>query len=263
MEEAPEAYSRPGGVAEPPTPYLGREERMLLEQGKAEHRETTAAARRALQVAEKTRDVAHDTLVEVHRQGAQLERAELGLQEVGREVKEASALLRFMRRWCCLQCCDCCDPTVDQDRTRRQRVLAAKKELAIQGQMVEQHHGAKQEGVARRARQHDPAVSGNESGARQELFARAGAIREERLGPRGTDIGVGLPEEDRQEIQMETRQQDALLDQIGGALQQLHAMSKEMYGGLAEQQPRVERLTGATVVAHDQLGTLARDARRI
>lgn len=37
----------------------------------------------AQQVAEKTREVAHDTLVEVHRQGAQLEGAELGLQEVG------------------------------------------------------------------------------------------------------------------------------------------------------------------------------------
>lgn len=41
------------------------------------------------------------------------------------------------------------------------------------------------------------------------------------------------------------------------------AHAQEMYGGLAEQQPRVDRLTGATVVAHDQLGALARDARRI
>lgn len=33
-------------------------------------------------------------------------------------------------------------------------------------------------------------------------------------------------EEDRVEIQQETRQQDALLDQIGDAVQELHAMSK-------------------------------------
>lgn len=36
-----------------------------------------------LQVAEKTTDVARHTLVEMHRQGAQLERAELGMQQVG------------------------------------------------------------------------------------------------------------------------------------------------------------------------------------
>ncbi|KAL4432230.1 hypothetical protein ABPG77_005992 [Micractinium sp. CCAP 211/92] len=262
MLDAPEAHSRTV-VAEPPTPYLGREERMLLDLGKAEHRETTATARRALQVAEQTREVAHSTLVEVHRQGAQLERAELGLQEVGREVREASALLRFMRRWCCLQCCDCCDPTVEQDRTRRQRVLAAKRELAMHGQLAEQRRDAKQEGVARRARQHDPAFSGDEKGGRQELFARADTIRAERHGPRSTDIGAGLPEEDRQEIQQETQQQDALLDQIGDAVQELHAMSKELHTGLAEQQPVVERLTGATAVTHDQLGKLAQEARRI
>lgn len=49
MTDAPAAHSRSNGVTEPQTPYLGREERILLEQGKAAHRETTAAARRALQ----------------------------------------------------------------------------------------------------------------------------------------------------------------------------------------------------------------------
>jgi hypothetical protein len=42
--------------------------------------------------------------------------------QVGQDVKEASAVLRFMRRWCCFQCC--CDPTADLDRTRRSRVSA-------------------------------------------------------------------------------------------------------------------------------------------
>lgn len=32
------------------SPYLGSEERQLLERGKAEHRETTSTAKRALQV---------------------------------------------------------------------------------------------------------------------------------------------------------------------------------------------------------------------
>lgn len=49
MVDDPATKSPLNGVAEPHTPYLGREERMMLEKGKAEHRETTAAARRALQ----------------------------------------------------------------------------------------------------------------------------------------------------------------------------------------------------------------------
>mgnify|MGYP001810499215 CR=1 FL=1 len=109
-----------------------------------------------MQVAEKTSEVARGTLVEMHRQGQQLERADLGMQQasggwwavpscaaveasvaptlpcrnpagavqVEQEAREASAILRFMRRWCCFQCCCCYDPTADQDRTRRQRVSA-------------------------------------------------------------------------------------------------------------------------------------------
>ncbi len=38
---------------------------------------------------------------------------------------------------------------------------------------------------------------------------------------------------------------------------------QELHTGLAEQQPVVERLTGATAVTHDQLGKLAQEARRI
>lgn len=221
------------GVVDSPLDYLGPQDRQLLELGKAEHRGTTAAAKRALKVrgallaplpfrlacaapsaevrmlegkssghasrtpgtrlhckethslaefaaapahhtstpalhekvAEQTADVAQGTLVEMHRQGRQLESAELGMHtvrcgasgrvgaikrvrarsteqlrigsidpptsprslppaQVAGEIKEASAILRFMRRWCCLQCCDCLDPTLEQDRTRKQRVAA-------------------------------------------------------------------------------------------------------------------------------------------
>lgn len=44
-------------------------------------------------------------------------------------------------------------------------------------------------------------------------------------------------EEDRQEIQQETRQQDELIDQIGDAVQELHAMSK-VGGGSVEAGPQ-------------------------
>ncbi|PSC68702.1 Synaptosomal-associated 25 isoform A [Micractinium conductrix] len=244
MDNAP----TPTPALEPATPPLfGYDERLMLDAGKKEHKETTATARRALQVAEKTREVAHGTLVEIHRQGLQLESAELGMQEVGREVKEASALLRFMRRWCCLQCCDCCDPTVQQDRTRKRRVAAARADLQRQRQGAEQHYGAKQEGVERRARRDDAAYGENlEGAARQELFAQAGAIRAARRAGLATGIGQGLPA------------------RIGEAVgRELHATSQDMHGELSEQQPRVERLQGAAAAAHDQLGALSREAQRV
>lgn len=49
----PDSARENGGLVEPPrdhdTPYLSAGERRLLEAGKAEHRETTATAKRALQ----------------------------------------------------------------------------------------------------------------------------------------------------------------------------------------------------------------------
>ena len=45
--------------------------------------------------------------------------------QIEEDVVEASSLLRFMRRWCCVQllcCCDCCDPDIQRDRTRKRRL---------------------------------------------------------------------------------------------------------------------------------------------
>ena len=50
MADTPTHAPRPNGGTLSDTPYLGTEERQLLERGKAEHRSTTATAKRALQV---------------------------------------------------------------------------------------------------------------------------------------------------------------------------------------------------------------------
>jgi hypothetical protein len=41
------------------------------------------------------------------------------------------------------------------------------------------------------------------------------------------------------------------------------ALVQEMYGEMVEQQPRIEGLQDRAAATHDQLGTLARDVRRI
>jgi hypothetical protein len=50
MAYTPNPTPRQNGGTLSHTPYLGTEERQLLERGKAEHRSTTATAKRALQV---------------------------------------------------------------------------------------------------------------------------------------------------------------------------------------------------------------------
>ena len=110
----------------------------------------------ALQVAEQTTEIACVTLGEIQRQGQKLDRAELGMEAVSagcgtlsplpaaraelsltalsspspflqmeKDVQEASRIVRFMRRWCFFQvlcCCDCFDPDVESDRTRKRRL---------------------------------------------------------------------------------------------------------------------------------------------
>ena len=55
---------------------LGVAERRMLEQGKKEHRETTASTKRALKIAEQTTEIATATLVAVQHQGTILDAAE-------------------------------------------------------------------------------------------------------------------------------------------------------------------------------------------
>lgn len=46
--------------------------------------------------------------------------------QIQEDVKEASSILRFMRRFCCFamatSCCGCADPDAARDAARRQRV---------------------------------------------------------------------------------------------------------------------------------------------
>lgn len=45
--------------------------------------------------------------------------------QMEKDVREATSVMRFMRRWCCFQvlcCCDCFDPHADMEQTRRRRI---------------------------------------------------------------------------------------------------------------------------------------------
>jgi hypothetical protein len=77
------------------------------------------------QVAEQTAEIGRCTVFEVHRQGLALTRTEDAVWALEQDVREASRLVKFLRRWYCFQilcCCDCCDPDAATDRTRGRRV---------------------------------------------------------------------------------------------------------------------------------------------
>jgi hypothetical protein len=77
------------------------------------------------QVAEQAAEIGRCTVVEAHRQGQALTRTEDAVWGLEQDVREASLLFKFLRRWYCFQifcCCDCCDLDAATDRTRGRRV---------------------------------------------------------------------------------------------------------------------------------------------
>lgn len=98
--------------------------------------------------------------------------------------------------------------------------------------------------------------------ARSELFA-ATIRRKTTSYEEVPGLGYGLPHADRIEIQEETRIQDRNLDRIGTAVTTLRVMSLELQGELSAQAPQLDTLGDRVHTAHDNLGNLARSARRV
>jgi hypothetical protein len=100
--------------------------------------------------------------------------------------------------------------------------------------------------------------------ARSELFAasirRKTSSREGEVLP---GLGYGLPDDDRDELQQETRLQDDNLDKIGTTVENLRLMSLDIQGELETQAPQIDRIGDRTHVVHDNLSTLSKSARRV
>lgn len=217
-------------------------------------------------MAEETVDIGGATLVEVHRQGEQLDALDRNFETIQEEVKEASRLLKFMRRCCCfatLCCCDCFDPDLQVDRTRKARVLARREEHATQTETALQRLETKREMVSWMAKKDDPAYSGNEEAARSELMTFAQQARLRREAKKATDIGLDLPEDDRMEIQTETRTQDDVINKIDTAVGTLKLMSIEIHEELSRQDQHIDSIGDKAEQSHLQVGTLAKAAGRI
>lgn len=108
--------------------------------------------------------MASATLVETQRQGLVLDRAEKGLENVEKDVKEASRIVRFMRRWCCFQvicCCDCFDPDVEMDHKRKKSLQERLKDRQDFSEQQLTSRQAQEAAVHRYAATGDPAFDSN------------------------------------------------------------------------------------------------------
>lgn len=207
--------------------------------------------------------MANNTLVEVHRQGQVLQKADYGVATMESDVKEASRLMKFMQRWCCFQiicCCDCFDPDVQMDRTRNQRVRQRQLDQAALDDVLQMEHVARHGEIKRLASKRDPGYNGDEGAARSELFA---ADIRRKSSNNALRLGHGLPEDDLEEIEGETQQQDRYLDRIGTTVESLKIMSLELQGELQSQEPVIESLGERTFTTQQSLRQLARRTRKI
>lgn len=225
------------------------EQQLQLNDLKKTHQQTTESAQRALMTANQTRQLAKDTLEDLHTQGEKLQKVDRDLENIDDDVKEAKSLLKYMRR-CCLcflfACCCDCDPHVERDNQRGKRVKAR-----------------------RQVRQHDAQLVNMDREHRLQADREDGAVRSELIGtgrpaPRadGTDIGEGLHKLDRDEIRRQTDTQNVALDGISAALGDLDLMSKEMGSELDEQNQRIDATGMHADTAHNDLRSMQRGARK-
>jgi hypothetical protein len=188
--------------------------------------------------------------------------------QMEKDVLEASRIVRFMQRWCCFQvlcCCDCFDPDTELNRTRNARLRNRKEQRSALDEVLKRQAAAQQESVSRAiATKGDAAFNGNDEAARAELLAVRVRQKTATDGSEAPPIlGYGLPDGDREEIQAETRRQDAYLDRIGTTVESLRIMSLDLHEELAAQDPQIEVLRDRVHNAHDNIGTLSKKARKI
>lgn len=261
-------------------------QRRMVQRGLRDHRETTQSAMRALQIAEQTADIGQATLSEVQRQGQGLDNIERGLDTMDEEVKEASSLIKFMRRFCLFQvlCCCCCDPDVQRDRTRQKRL----KQRRLDDRTVQKAMSLQKEDQIRDLdaimRNEIPEVVLDEDEQERAKIALKYNIGSGSTGkvPIVSDdghhgvAGVGynpqrnaaiqsgaMTEAEIQEIQEENMKQDKILSKLDKAVDSLKAMSYELNRELQEQEPQISSISDRAQTTHTNIGSLVKQARRI
>ncbi|KAK9828401.1 hypothetical protein WJX81_004360 [Elliptochloris bilobata] len=247
------------------------EEAAVVDHAKRVHKETTASAQRALKTAERTRELAANTVAELGKQGQKLDTINRDLNEIDADVHESRSVLSYMRRCCCCFLCACCcdgDRDVARDNTRKQRVKLRKELRSSEKALTASGGGAATQPPG--SVQANGRGMGAEQGAREELFgehageAAQAARRQQRRVPRNgaRRIGENLQDADREEVQAETEVQEQALDQIGAALGDMRRLTQDMGEELRQQEAKIGALEEKTDRTQDNLTSLSTSAKK-
>eukprot|EP00884_Botryococcus_braunii_P004916 jgi/Botrbrau1/14425/Bobra.0014s0072.1 len=241
------------------------EEGVLVETAKRTHRATTESAQRALSVAEKTKELAANTLDELNRQGQTLDRVDRDLSQIDADVQESKSLISYMRRCCCcflFSCCCDCDDDAARDATRKQRVKMRKEIRKQESELM-----ARAEASSRAAPSNSTALKapGEENMVRNELLGKADEVAKKH--PRSKRaaayrIGQGLNEQDKAEVDVETEAQEKALDQIDDALDAIKRMGRDMGDEISRQDEKIGRLQDRTEKTQGDLANVSNKTKK-
>lgn len=185
----------------------------ILDAAALKHSQTTKHAKEAAQTAQRTVDLAKDTLVSLKGQGEQMNRIQGQYEEIEHDVDTAESLLAWLGR--CCWCCNCCRPANPRPK----------------GGWGGKHHKP----------QPDAVVKPQQQMTRQEK--KRGGVKGE--GPASVKqhiIGNGLDGEKAEKLRRETREQDAYLDQVEQSLGMLQEMGQAMRTEVDKQSTRANDL---------------------
>lgn len=205
--------------------------RQLMQHAVAQHKDTTATAKRALQVVEQTREIQATTQAALGEQRLQMVRIEDDMERIGQDLSYSERILRFMKMCCCFSFfCACCTEPDRAERDRDWRSGAG----APPPQYIPPP-GSQQAGKHKPQKQKSGGWGKNKAAAPPPPPASYPNVT-----TRGLDE-AGFGDEART-IQAETAQQNAYLDEIAKGLDQLKHGAVRMNEELRYQDAHANRI---------------------
>lgn len=214
------------------------------------------------QVANETVDIGKNTLIELHRQGEQLDQIDISMKAMEEDVEEADSIVKYMRNCFCVTffaCCGNMDPNHKRDATRAKRMAARAAKIDEERAAVAEKHLAAAAAVDRRIQPSQQQVNIPENIPRpgpnatreewdeyEQEMARAelmsGGGQRQAREPGTSNAWHGLSDQDASELQHETDIQDAHLDIISHALDNMKMIGQDINTELGNQDETLDRL---------------------
>ncbi|WZN65255.1 t-SNARE coiled-coil homology domain-containing protein [Chloropicon roscoffensis] len=212
---------------------MNEDDRKDLDAAKVKNRETTEAARRALQVARETQEVAEHTLAALDSQNQKIRRLDGKMVEMKEDVKRSENYLRYITRTCVCFNCFVTDPTTKEEgkwseeakaKQKAEKKVKAKKPVAAAGKGAD--------------------LQRRDSGTAQKLKI----------------VGDGQPAPlmvaeaaELKEVQADFAEQDAAMDEISGVVGSLGEMSRALGEEIAKQNALLDEVDSKATPLKDRI----------